>query len=111
MAKFKDFGSFGDKPKEPVSFMLYGEKFDCREALQGKALLNLVARSTNPDDPGAAAKVITDFFKFVLLPESFERFNNLTEDPDKIVDVEDLGTIVGWLVEQYSDRPTPRPEV
>lgn len=111
MAKFKDFGSFNDKPKEAVTFKLYDEEFSCRPALQGKMLLELISRSTDPNDPGAAAKVVTDFFGFVLLEESKVRFEALTTDDDKIVDVEVLGEIVAWLVEQYTDRPTPRPEV
>jgi hypothetical protein len=109
MARFKDFGSGSDTPAEPVAFKLHGQDFECRAALQGKILLTLVAKSNDTDNPGAAAEVINDFFKYVLLPESYERFNTLTTDPDTIVEVETLGEIVGWLVEQYSERPTKRP--
>ena len=111
MAKFKDFGSFGDKPKEPVTFKLYDEEFHCRPALQGKMLLDLIARTTNSEDPAAGARVISEFFSGVLLADCYARFELLTNDPDKIVDVESLGEIVAWLVEQYTDRPTPRSEV
>jgi len=34
----------------------------------------------------------------------------LLHDKDKIVDVETLGEITGWLIEQYTNRPTQRPE-
>lgn len=111
MARFKDFGSGGDQPTEAISFKIHGEEFVCRPAMQGKVLLDLVARSADDQNPGAAAAVISDFFKTVLVEESYERFNALATDPDRIVDVEMLGEIVGWLVEQYSDRPTSRPEV
>jgi len=111
MARFKDFGSGSDKPTEPISFKIHGEEFICREAMQGKVLLDLVAKSGDTENPGAAADVINDFFKVVLKPESYDQFNALATDPDRIVDVETLTEIVGWLVEQYSDRPTPRPEV
>lgn len=111
MARFKDFGSGGDAPKEDIVFKIHGEEFTCRPALQGKTLLDLVAKSTDQENPGESAKVITLFFEKVLVPESFARFEQLAEDPDKIIDVETLSDIVGWLVEQYSSRPTSRPEV
>jgi hypothetical protein len=111
MARYKDFGSGSDTPAPPLTFKIYDEEFSCRTEMQGKALLDLVAKSTGAsDDPGESAKIISEFFTLVLLPESNARFDALTNDPDRIVNVETLGEIVGWLVEQYSDRPTPRPE-
>jgi hypothetical protein len=110
MARFKDFGSGGDKPTEEISFSLYGESFSCRPAVPGKVLLDLVAKSSDDENPGKAAGVVNDFFNVVLTPESFERFDKLTSDPERIVQVDTLAEIVSWLVEQYSDRPTTRPE-
>lgn len=112
MARFKDFGSTGGNPNaEPIMFRLYNEEFTCRPEIPGKTVLNLVARSSNDEDPGAAANVVTDFFKTVLIPESRERFDTLTEDPERIVTMDTLSSIIEWLVEQYTDRPTERPEV
>lgn len=111
MARFKDFGSGNaDTPKEEIKFALHGEEFVCRPALPGQVLLNLVAKSGDEDNPAEAAKVITDFFKTVLVPESYTRFDALANDPDRVVEVDTLSDIVGWLVEQYSDRPISRPE-
>jgi hypothetical protein len=43
MSKFKDFGSGPDLSKlEEISFQLYGEKFECIKAIQGRVLLDLV---------------------------------------------------------------------
>jgi hypothetical protein len=111
MARFKDFGAGSDTPAEPLSFKIYNEDFECRREMQGKVLLDLVALSGSGDNPGESAKVIGDFFRIVLVPESYERFDALTQNPDKVVTVETLGEIVGWLVEQYSDRPTSGPGV
>ena len=110
MARFKDFGEGNKIESEPLSFKLHGEEFQCRKDMQGKVLLNLVVSSSDTDNPAEAAKVINSFFGIVLMPESYERFEALTSDPDRVVTVEALGEIVGWLVEQYSDRPTLRPE-
>lgn len=106
MTRFKDFGAGGEVVQEPLSFKLYGEDFNCRPALQGKVLLDMAA---NAGSESGAGKVVNDFFSQALLPEDLERFNALINDPDKIVTVETLGEIVGWLVEEYSNRPTEEP--
>lgn len=107
--RFKDFGSGGEVSKAPLSFKLHGEEFECRPNLQGKTLLDIIANAGDDDGVGAA-KSITEFFNVALLPESAERFNKLLTDPDKIVTVDTLGEITAWLVEEYSSRPTQRPE-
>jgi hypothetical protein len=63
------------------------------------------------DVPEAAAKVITSFFKQVLQDESYARFDALLSDKDKIVSVETLGEITGWLMEEYTNRPEEQPEL
>ena len=106
--RFKDFGSGGDVSEEPLSFKLHGEEFQCWPELQGKVLLELAANSAE-ESGAAAAKTVTDFFRHALLPESFERFEALSEDPKRIVKVETLAEITAWLVEEYSARPTKEP--
>jgi hypothetical protein len=106
--RFKDFGSGGEVNKAPLSFKLHGEEFQCRTAIQGKTLLDLIA---NSDGEGSeVADTINRFFKLTLTEESYPRFNALLENPDTIVTVETLGDITAWLVEEYSSRPTPQPE-
>lgn len=108
--RFKDFGSGGEVDKTPLSFKLHGEEFNCRPSIQGKVLLNIVANSGGDDGVGVA-NAITSFFSACLEPESFDRFETLLANPDKIVTVETLGEITAWLVEEYSSRPTKQPEV
>ena len=108
-ARFKDFGGAGAVNTEPVSFKLYDEEFHCRTSIQGRVLLNIVAKSDSNDGAGLAATV-DSFFDACLMPESKERLENLLADPEKIVPVETLGEITAWLVEQYSTRPTGGPE-
>jgi hypothetical protein len=108
MTRFKDFGAGSTASTEPITFALYGETFECKPALQGKFLLNLIAE-TNSDDAGASAAIVNKFFKEVLLEDSYARFEALAADPDKIVSVETLGEITGWLVSEYTERPTQPP--
>lgn len=109
MSRFKDFGAGISKPIDPISFKLHDEEFTCRNEIQGRAMLDLVAKSSNAN-PSETASAINNFFKVVLTAESFTRFEALAEDPDRIVSMETIGDIIEWLVEQYSDRPTSRPE-
>jgi hypothetical protein len=106
MARFKDFGADQDQPKEEMSFKLHEEEFTCRPAIPGKAILNLVSKANAEDDLGGAAGAIDTFFKAVLVPESYERFEALALDPDRIVTMDKLSEIVGWLAEEYAGRPT-----
>lgn len=104
MARFKDFGGAIDENAEKVVFKLYNEEFFCVPQIQGKVLLDIVADS-GTDDPAKNAAIMTTFFKTVLLDESYERFDALLHDKEKIVPVETLADITGWLVEEYADRP------
>lgn len=107
MAKFKDFGASTDiSSDEPVSFRLDGEEFNCRTRIPGKVMLDLAAKSGDQENPSEGAKVIDDFFKLVLIGESYERFNSLVTDPDRIISMEQLMDIVSWLTEMYTERPT-----
>jgi predicted transcriptional regulator len=105
MAKFKDFGSRSTGDAEPISFKIYDQEFHCVAQIQGKVLLNMVA-NTKSDDPSEAANTINTFFETVLKKESLDRFNALLENENNIVTVDTLGEIVGWLTEQYANRPT-----
>lgn len=109
MTRFKDFGSGGEVIDTPLSFKLYGEEFHCRPAIQGNTLLQIVAEA-DADDGAKVASTISTFFQKTLMPESYERFQALLDDPDKIVTVETLGEITAWLMEEYTDRPTKEPE-
>ena len=110
MSKFRDFGTgSSDATAEPISFALYGETFGCNPQLQGKVLLELVAKSSG-DDTAAAAQIITQFFQYVLLPDSYVKFDAMLTSTDRIVTLATLSEITAWLVEQYSNRPFLEPE-
>lgn len=104
MARFKDFGAPAADKTEPLTFALYGETFHAVPSIQGKTLMSLI-KDASIDDPSESAAMVLGFFDKTLLPESLERFTALTESTDRIVPVETLAEIVGWLVEEYSGRP------
>lgn len=105
--RFKDFGagkSTEDFKTDPINFALHGETFDCHPRLQGKVLLQFIEMA-NSEDASSSAAVTRIFFEKVLVAESKVRFDALLEDPERIVTVETLGEIIGWLLEEYSGRP------
>ena len=112
MAKIKDFGapSLGED-LEDITFVLHGESFTCRKGVPGKVMIDIAAQTANEDDPAAGAKVIDEFFKSILVDEpTYQRFNDLLRDPDKMIPIETIMDIVSWLMEVYSERPTQRSE-
>jgi len=102
--RFKDFGAEDAPQAEAPSFKLYDETFTGVADIQGSTLLNLVKDSQDPD-PAVSASIILSFFEKVLTDESYTRFKALIESKDKIVKVEKLGEITGWLIEEYTNRP------
>lgn len=111
MTKFKDFSAGATSAlAEPIVFKLHDQEFMCRPDIQGKTLLTLVGDAAS-NDAARQAGMIEKFFKTVLVPTSYENFDELTTSEDNIVTIETLGEIIGWIVEQYTNRPTSRPEV
>lgn len=110
MSRFKDFGAGDSGDSAPLSFKIHGEEFHCVRNIQGKLLLDLVSK-TRSDDPATSAGIITEFFSYVLEDESYVRFDALLNDKYKIVSVDTLGEITGWLMGEYTNRPTEGPEV
>ena len=106
MSRFKDFGSGESVNKEPIEFTLYDEKFDCYTAIPGKVLLDFAKGSNTEGSNSDATDAIINFFSKTIRPESYERFTALIEDPERVVEVDTLVSIVEWLVGMYSNRPT-----
>lgn len=110
MTRFKDFGKGIIEDAEPLSFKLYDEDFHCVKQVQGKILMDLVSTANAEDGGVSSLEIIETFFATVLLDESYERFSALLVDKERIVTVETLGEITGWLIEEYTKRPEQQPE-
>lgn len=128
---------------EPITFDLaYEEGIACREAVNGKLLIQLVGKvdsgnvtkqsegilevfgvcvkaddGENPD--GFTGKALEQHRKRELVDAAAEgiepgidptsslgRLNTVLDDPDTAITVDELAEMVGWLVEQYTARPT-----
>lgn len=108
--RYKDFGSGGVSDTAPLSFKLHDEEFHCVKAVQGKIMLDM-AKDSGSEDPAKNAEMIEKFFSQALVDESYERFQALLVHKEKIVTVDALAEIIGWLIEEYTDRPLAQPEI
>jgi hypothetical protein len=104
--RHKDFGAVATTADyEPLSFTLDGEEYWCKPAINGAVLLRFV-READSDSGGQSAGALLGLFEKVLLPEDNEKFAKVIDDPEKIIDINILGEIAAWVVEQYTQRPT-----
>jgi hypothetical protein len=105
--RFRDFGKTQTlEDYEPLGFALNGEEFTCKPAIAGAVLLDFVRRA-DAASGGMAAEAIVEFLEDSLeSDEDKERFMAMIRDPDVVVQVDVLGTIAGWLIEQFTARPT-----
>jgi hypothetical protein len=104
MARKKNFGA-PVEDVEPLEFTLFEETFKCRPQLQGATLLTYSKRFASEDLAEVNAAFL-DFFESALKTESYKAFKAVIESEDKIVNIETLGEIAEWLIEEYTDRPT-----
>ncbi len=97
----------GQRPDdEKVTFELNDRTYKCKDEVQGALILDFVSAA---DSGGAAAaSKILPFIRASLDgQEELDAFNELLESDDVFVEMETLGEIVGFLIEEYSDqRPT-----
>jgi hypothetical protein len=109
MARFKKF-SGGTKITdfEPLTFSLNDKDFACHPAVPGAVLLEFV-RDANGEG-GDSAAALYNFLEAAMPTDEYNRLDDVLKDPETIIDIEFIGEIVSWLVEEYSDRPTTRPE-
>lgn len=110
-ARFKDFGSdqIQDTSKyEAVTFGLDGQTFTCYSVLPGSAMLEFVS-DADSGEGGRASESILRFFKAAMTEEEYARFAAFVKRPDRVTPIDLLAEISTWLVEVYSERPTPLP--
>lgn len=110
MARFKQFrGGRKIEEFEPVMFELNDETFKCYSAIPGAVLLEFVRDATDEEN-GNSASALYNFLESAMPDAEYKRLQELLKKPDVIIDIEMIGEIVSWLVEEFSDRPTQQPE-
>ena len=96
-----------DSP-EPIEFELWGDVYTAKPRLQAVEIINFLKK--NNDDATLSESfddVILPFFEAALTKESYAKFTELIHSDDRIMEVSDFVEVLQWLIEQYTDRPTP----
>lgn len=66
----------------------------------------MFAAATDDEDGARVASETLKLLQKIIAPTSWEAFVGITSDPDQGIGAEELGEIVAYLSEEYSDRPT-----
>jgi hypothetical protein len=105
----RQFRKFETKPAKPqdeseVGFELGDKTYLCKPDIQGAVILEFIAAAEGGTS-GAAAKILP-FFEEIMPEDEHEKFQEHIKSPKEIVELELLSDIVGYVIEQYTDRPT-----
>jgi hypothetical protein len=103
--KIKSFSSASKEVAEPIPFELEGETFEAYGQVPGAVLLDFIAASQQEDNSGTAGAIL-GYLKSSMDKDNFKRFDALTRDPEKVIELQVLADIVGYLIEERSSRPT-----
>lgn len=108
--QFRTFATREAKPQDQseVGFTLGKTTYICKPDIQGAVILDFIAAAED-GATGAAAKILP-FFEEVLPEEAHVEFLKQVKGDKEIVDLEPLSDIVGYVIEQYTDRPTKASE-
>ena len=101
MTQLKDFS----KPRVDLRFTVDGEEFEAWPALPVEVLLETLATSAeifaNSD-----RTAIRRIFEIMLKPESAARFGKRLGSMESPIDIQQVDSIIEWLLESYGQRPT-----
>lgn len=96
------------KDTPPLEFTLEGVDFHCLPDIPGAVLTDFLGDATS-DSPGRSAPALVNFITDVLVDEDVQPFLDVVHSKETVIEIELLGEIVTWLVEEYSGRPTVPP--
>ncbi len=110
-------GNPNQGPREPVEFELQGRNlkgeiiepvsFRCLEEVQGTVLTDMI-KGLQAGEVFAAIEV-TEFIRHCLPEDELKRFNALTGGKETVVQLNVLGDVMMYLVQEYSNRPIEAP--
>lgn len=106
--RHRSFGKRKNVETTPLTFDLLDGKysFEAKARLQGAVILDFVEMSSENE---AGAAHLTKFILQALKDDAERtRFSEVirSDDPEDVIDIEELGDLVAWLIEEYTSRPT-----
>lgn len=107
----REFGAaLRESRGEPITFKFAGTgPWQCVRALPWSFFEDILSLWRSGDENGIALK-IGPFFRTVVVPEQREAFEREVLDQLMTPGAQEvIAEVVGWLIEQYTGRPTVRP--
>lgn len=104
MARHKEFNEdVTEEEVEDLTFSLHGETFTCYPEIGGAVVLRFAQQT---QDPRTASGAVMELFEHCMPPEEYQRFDELLLSPTKITKMNTITSIAGYLIEEYTSRPT-----
>lgn len=89
----------------PLGFDLAGESFEVLPEAPGIILLEFIEATTS-DEKGANAAALTKFLRSIMTTEEWDRLDGVLHNPDNMIDIKTISEIVGFIIEEYTSRPS-----
>lgn len=90
---------------EPVFFTIDDQRFNCKPSPGGGFKMLRMNRQL-AEGGVIALDAVFDFFRSVMEPAEYTRFEEFVDSPDREISTELLGNIFSALWERYANRPT-----
>lgn len=112
MSALKDFDAARSErkrklgnPDQVVAFRIGGQEFRCQPVLPYGLVLDI---ALVPDDAPQTMQVaaLDNLIFQMLKPECHDAWHAIVRDTENGLDLEDVRTIVQWMMEVYTGRPT-----
>ena len=97
------------KTHEPVWFTIDPDRYDCYSVLPLDDLKEFAEVIGTEVSVGNVVEKIKRVMQLVMEPVSYEKFEYRMGNRKDPIDPRQLMSIVEWLMEVYTDRPTPQP--
>lgn len=94
-----------DTTSEPIKFTIGEHEFSAYGQVPGAVLLDFFAKF-NVENSNETAQAILRYLKDSMDAENYKRFDALIHDPKVNIPAEQLSAIVGYLIEERTERPT-----
>lgn len=108
MTEMRDFS----KKRRDISFRVDDDVFHASRGVPAEVLLEFAGEFSEMDETapvGQQLKAFRSMLEVVLVPKSLERFNERMRDRENPIEIDQVGDIVTWLMEEYGLRPTEAP--
>ncbi len=104
----KDFS----KKRTPIRFVIDGDTFEAAPAIAAETLCEfagLYEQASGAKGLAETYRLLTTVLEMTLMPDSWQRLHERLGDRVEPIELDQLSSVVEWLLEAYGLRPTQLP--